>query len=79
MVVDGAWTFLGSSNWDPRSMRLNFEFNVECYDPRLAGELVEFIQAKMKAGRQTSLAEMDRRPLHIRLRDGVVRLFSPYL
>jgi cardiolipin synthase A/B len=33
MVVDGAWTLLGSANWDPRSLLLNFEFNVECFDP----------------------------------------------
>jgi cardiolipin synthase len=79
MVVDDTWTFLGSSNWDPRSMRLNFEFNVECYDRRLAAELVAYIRAKMNAGRETSLKEMDSRPLPIRLRDGIVRLFSPYL
>ena len=32
MVVDGVWSLIGSANWDPRSLRLNFEFNVECYD-----------------------------------------------
>jgi cardiolipin synthase len=32
MTVDDAWTFVGSANWDARSLRLNFEFNVECYD-----------------------------------------------
>ena len=37
MVVDGAWSLIGSANWDPRSLRLNFEFNVECYDRDLAG------------------------------------------
>src|SRR5262245_14984538 len=31
LVVDGAWTLLGSANWDARSLRLNFELNVECY------------------------------------------------
>ena len=36
MVVDDAWCFLGSANWDPRSLRLNFELNVECYDRDLA-------------------------------------------
>ena len=36
MVVDGAWTLLGSANWDPRSLRLNFEFDVECYGAELA-------------------------------------------
>src|SRR5262249_52682048 len=31
-VVDGTWVLLGSSNWDPRSLRLNFEFAPGCYD-----------------------------------------------
>ena len=39
MVVDGAWVLLGSSNWDPRSLRLNFEFDLECYDRELAESL----------------------------------------
>src|SRR5262245_60407951 len=29
MVVDGVWSLVGSANWDPRSLRLNFEFDVE--------------------------------------------------
>ena len=32
MVVDGIWSLIGSANWDPRSLRLNFEYNIECYD-----------------------------------------------
>ena len=39
MVVDRAWTLLGSANWDTRSLRLNFEFNVECYDSELGTQL----------------------------------------
>ena len=39
MMVDGVWTLLGIANWDPRSLRLNFEFNVECYDRALAARL----------------------------------------
>src|SRR6476620_11945381 len=31
MIVDEAWSLFGSANWDARSLRLNFEFNVECY------------------------------------------------
>lgn len=38
-IVDNAWSLIGSTNWDPRSLRLNFEFNVECYDPALARTL----------------------------------------
>jgi hypothetical protein len=33
VVVDDAWCFVGSANWDSRSFRLNFELNVEVYDP----------------------------------------------
>ncbi|MDX1945529.1 MAG: phospholipase D-like domain-containing protein [Pirellulaceae bacterium] len=79
MVVDGIWSFFGSANWDPRSLRLNFEFNVESYDRDLAGELAALILNKRKAGREITLAEVDARPLWQRLRDGVARLAMPYL
>ena len=69
----------GSGNWDDRSMRLNFEFNVETYDRNLAGSLDRRIANVIAQSRRRSLAEVDARSLPIRLRDGVARLFSPYL
>ncbi len=79
MVVDKAWVLFGSSNWDPRSLRLNFELDVECYDPQLALQLDHVAAARIAHGRRVSLAEMDARPLPVKVRDGVSRLFSPYL
>ncbi len=79
MVVDGAWSLIGSANWDPRSLRLNFEFNVECYDRDLAGQLAAIIHGKRARSREISLADVDGRPLWMRLRDGVCRLALPYL
>ena len=79
MVVDEAWSLVGSANWDARSLRLNFEFNVECYDEELARWLMEFTEEKMRRGRQTTLEEVDGRSTPVRLRDGVARLFAPYL
>lgn len=79
MVVDGVWSLIGSSNWDARSLRLNFEFNVECYDRDLAAELSALVLGKRTRARETSLAEVDARPLWMRLRDGVCRLAAPYL
>jgi cardiolipin synthase len=79
MIVDDYWTLLGSSNWDPRSLRLNFEFNVECYDETLASQLKNLVVGKILKSRAVTLREVDSRPLPIRLRDGVARLFSPYL
>jgi cardiolipin synthase len=79
MIVDGVWTLFGSGNWDPRSFRLNFEFNVECYDRRLADQLADLLREKMKDARQVTLEEVRRRTLPVKLRDGIARLLSPYL
>jgi cardiolipin synthase len=79
MVVDGVWSFIGSANWDPRSLRLNFEFNVESYDRDLAAELTSLVHAKRSAAREITLGEVDSRPILIRLRDGIARLALPYL
>ncbi len=79
MLVDGCWALLGSANWDPRSLRLNFEFNLECYDLDLARRLLDLIEAKRKSAHLVTLQEMDARPLPARLRDGLARLLTPYL
>ncbi|HEY6099244.1 MAG TPA: phospholipase D-like domain-containing protein [Anaeromyxobacter sp.] len=79
MVVDGVWTLLGSANWDPRSLRLNFELDVECYDPDLARSAEALVEERIARGRRIHLADVDGRPLPVKLRDGVARLFSPYL
>jgi cardiolipin synthase len=79
LVVDGAWALIGSANWDPRSLRLNFEFNVELYDAVLGGRLDAIVDEKIAAAREITLADVDGRPFSVKLRDGVARLFSPYL
>jgi cardiolipin synthase len=79
MVVDDAWVFFGSANMDTRSMRLNFEFNVECYDLQLAGVVARHIEAKKEGAREVTMKAVDGRRLAVRLRDGIARLFSPYL
>ncbi len=79
MVVDRMWTLLGSGNWDPRSLRLNFEFNVECYDHDLAACVENIFDDRIAAAREQTLAEVDGRSLPVRLRDSLARLLSPYL
>lgn len=79
LVVDDAWAMIGSANWDARSLRLNFELNLECYGHEFAGEAAAQIQKKLVHARQISLEEADSRRLLIRLRDGLARLFAPYL
>jgi len=79
MVVDGAWTLLGSANWDARSLRLNFELNAECYSVELGARMEGLVQARINAARRVTLAEMNARSLPVKLRDGVARLFAPFL
>jgi cardiolipin synthase A/B len=79
MLVDGCWVLLGSANWDARSLRLNFEFNVECYDVELARKLETIVEQKRKPARSMTLEQIDSRPIPVRLRDGLARLLTPYL
>ncbi len=77
MVVDDAWCFVGSANWDSRSFRLNFELNVEVYDPDFAADLNRLMQAKMEA--RLTADDLNSRGMAVRLRDAAVRLLLPYL
>jgi len=79
MIVDGHWVLFGSANWDPRSLRLNFELNVECYGRDFARSMEAIVQRKLRGAREVTLAEVDRRPVLAKLRDATARLFSPYL
>jgi cardiolipin synthase len=79
MIVDGAWGLVGSANWDPRSLRLNFEFCVECYDAGFARSLEQLVEEKLGRAQRLAKADVDARSLPVQLRDGVARLFAPYL
>ena len=79
MVVDGIWSLIGSANWDARSLRLNFEFNVEAYDADLAASLTTIAESKIVNSTPVTLDSLRNRPIVYRLRDGFARLASPYL
>jgi len=79
MIVDGHWVFLGSANWDARSLRLNFELNVESYGRQFAEQMAKVIEQKLQGAREVTLAEADGRSYPAKLRDAIARLFSPYL
>ena len=79
MIVDSHWVLLGSANWDVRSLRLNFELNVESYGRDFANEMDRIVEQKLRNAREVTLAEVDGRSYPCKLRDSVARLFSPYL
>jgi cardiolipin synthase A/B len=77
MVVDGCWSLIGSSNWDMRSFRLNFELCVEVYDPKPSAALEALVKANQS--RRLELKEISARSLPVRIRDAGARLLLPYL
>jgi cardiolipin synthase A/B len=77
LTVDGGWSLIGSTNWDLRSLRLNFEITMEVYDQAFAAHIFQQIEAKQ--GDQITLKEINSRSVPMRLRDGAVRLMLPYL
>ena len=79
MTVDGAFCLLGSSNWDVRSHRLNFELDVETYDAGLTAEVDRLIDDKIAVATRLDMPALARRPKWQQLRDAGARLFLPYL
>lgn len=78
-LVDDFYAQVGSANIDPRSLRLNFELNVEVFDRGLVQQLSDHVEATQQRSREVTLEELDDRPLSVRTRDALAWLFSPYL
>lgn len=78
-LVDHAYVQVGSANLDPRSLRLNFELNVEVLDEAFARRIVAHVDQVRRQSHETTLAELDDRSLAVRLRDAFAWLFSPYM
>jgi cardiolipin synthase A/B len=79
MIVDKHWVLFGSANWDARSLRLNFELNVECYGRGFAHEMTAVLGKKLHGAHEVAKAEVDARTIPGKLRDSAARLFSPFL
>lgn len=79
MTVDGMWSLIGSTNWDPRSFRLNFEFNVACFDEALAKNLNAEFQDRLGHSKAVTQEQLSNASLGERMRDGIARMFIPVL
>lgn len=79
LLVDDEYALVGSANLDPRSLRLNFEFNVEIIDREVISELMEHFDHARKRSKEVFQEDLDRRSILERLRNSFCKLFSPYL
>lgn len=79
LAVDDFYTQVGSANLDARSLRLNFELNMEVYDPVFVAGIVDFIDTTIGKSRELTLTELRAEPLAVKLRNAACWIFSPYL
>jgi cardiolipin synthase len=77
MVVDEAWTSVGSTNFDNRSFRLNDEANLNVLDAEFASGQVRMFELDKARSRRLTLEWWRSRPWHQRAREhlaGLIRL-----
>lgn len=79
MLVDSAWSFLGSANLDTRSLRLNFELNLSVFDAALSATINGHFEQAFSGAHEMTVQEIEACSLPSKLRDNFARLFSPYL
>lgn len=79
MVVDGIWSLIGSANIDPRSFRLNFEFDLEVYSKEFSTRMLQYSNEVSAEGTELTMEALLARPLMTRVLEGAVKIFSPYL
>jgi cardiolipin synthase len=79
IIIDDDYSLVGSSNLDPRSLRLNFELGVEVFESGLNQELAEHFLDNLDGCTAFTSGEMKNRKTLARLRDSASALFTPYL
>ena len=79
MTVDDAWAYVGSSNLDPRSLRLNFELDTEIYDPTVARWIGDRVDGLIGQAKRVALEDLTQAPFAKRLRNKIIWLATPYL
>ena len=78
LLVDYEWAFIGSANWDVRSLKLNFECNMEFIDKNLAAQLENIFTRKKQKAHLQSADALARQPWHQKLLDNTFKLLTPY-
>jgi cardiolipin synthase len=79
MVVDGAWTTIGSSNFDDRSFRLNDEVNVNIYDDAIATQMETMFHADLARSEEVTLHKWFRRGWLDKVKEKLAGVFKPQL
>jgi len=79
MVVDGAWSTIGSSNFDDRSFRLNDEVNINVYNDDVAAQMEAMFHADLARSEEVTLRKWFRRGWLDKAKEKLAEAFRPQL
>lgn len=79
LTIDDYYSLVGSANLDSRSLKLNFELNMEIFDEPFNKKLSDFMDAAIAEGREITPGQLKNLSLPRRLRNAASWIFSPYL
>jgi len=79
MLVDGEWAFMGSSNCDVRSFRLNFELDFCVQKGAFIDDLKMQFDEELAASEEITLQAVNNKSILVKLRENFCALFAPIL
>ena len=79
LVVDGQVATVGSTNFDNRSFRLNFETNAFVFDEEFAQLMERTYEKDMENGHELTVDEYEKRSVLIKIKESIARLLSDIL
>ncbi len=78
-VIDGVWSTVGSSNLDWRSFLHNAEVNAVVLGPRFGAQMQEMFARDVGASREITREAWEQRPLGVRMKEWLARLWEYWL
>jgi cardiolipin synthase len=79
MIIDDDWSSVGSSNFDERSMRLNFELSLLAFSRETNHELAKIFQKTISESHEIHRKAFSNRPYLEKLVESALRPLSPVL
>ena len=79
MIIDREWCTIGSTNFDPRSFRINDEISVAVHDSSIAQELADAFENDLAGAELRTLEQWNARTFSHRLRDRLSALLKRQL
>ena len=79
LVIDGAWSSVGSANFDDRSFRLNDEANLNVFSEELARQQIQLIDEDIRQSRRMVLKKWRGRALGRRVNERLALLLRSQL